>query len=129
MKAKRTPFNDFSPESGRRQCVSIAKMTGKRCGCAAIPGADRCRVHKGISPAIRNLRRDSDRPIHRATNDLVARMTLCAVGYGPEPEGLESVLDGVHGSLRGRLIEAYQNRALCPGEYKEILLKCQNKKG
>jgi hypothetical protein len=86
-------------------------------------------MHKGIASAIRNLRRDSDRPIHRAPTGFTARMTLCAIGAGREPEGLEGVLDGVQGSLRGRLIEAYQNRALCPGEYKAILLQCQNKKG
>ncbi len=125
--AKRTAFNDFSPGSGRRQCVAIAKGSGDRCRNNAVQGAERCRTHKGIAPAIRNLKRDhgADK-VRRLVHKHKAREALFAIGLKPAPEGLEVKANAVQGVKRGRLFEAYRNRAYAPGMFQEIFLQCQS---
>jgi hypothetical protein len=49
MLAKRTKFGDFSPGSGRRQCIAIARSTGQRCRRDAVQGSQRCRSHGGVN--------------------------------------------------------------------------------
>jgi len=45
MLSRRTWLCDFSPGSGRRQCHSVTKATGKRCRNDCVQGFDRCRFH------------------------------------------------------------------------------------
>jgi hypothetical protein len=122
--AKRTAFGDFSLGSGRRQCVSIAKGSGERCKRDAVQGAARCKTHKGIAPAIRNLRRERGACVQRASKGVFARRALCAIAFGPTPNPDLSSKRGP--TSLGRLYEAYQNRAYAPDFYKELLLICQN---
>jgi hypothetical protein len=106
--AKRTPFGDFSPESGRRQCVSISKQTQKRCRCAAVQGAMQCRVHGGLAVVLSVLKRRKVK-VYRAVRQGAARRLLFVAGL-EAPEGCR-IPDGVKGVARGRFVEAYRNRA------------------
>jgi len=122
MKAKRTAFGDFSPGTGRRQCVSISKGSGERCRRDAVQGADQCKTHKGISIALRRLRRDLGPHVQRVDRGAMAKRALCSIAFGEAPEGFS--LDGWTGggaASLGRLIEAYRNRASAPEFYRECL--------
>lgn len=48
LRRVRTPWTDFSPESGRLQCKAVARSTGERCKIAAIQGRECCRMHGGM---------------------------------------------------------------------------------
>ena len=121
--ARRTAFGDFSPGSGRRQCVSIAKHSGERCRRDAVQGAAQCRVHKGISPALAKLRRERGAHVQRLDISATARRALCAIAFDAAPEGFSGKACGA--TARGRLYEAYRNRAYAPDVYRLYL--CQSK--
>jgi hypothetical protein len=113
-------LGDFSDGSGRRQCIVTAKSTGKRCGCDAVQGANRCYVHKGIRDA-----RNANPEIIRLDKGQKAREALARIGFGPPPEGLD-IGETARGIVaRGRLYESYQNRQYAPKLFKEMSLACQ----
>lgn len=45
MLSRRSSFGDFSPGTGRRQCVALSKGSGARCRNDAVQGCERCRFH------------------------------------------------------------------------------------
>lgn len=107
MAAKRTPWTVFSPESNRRQCVSISKHSQRRCRCPAVQGADQCRVHGGLAIVLSKLKRQKIK-VMRPARLSQARRLLFAAGL-EAPEGCR-VPDDVKGVARGRFVEAYRNR-------------------
>jgi hypothetical protein len=123
--AKRTAFGDFSPGSGRRQCVSIAKHTGERCRRDAVQGANQCRTHKGISPALYKLRQERGPHVQRLDTGATARRALCAIAFDAAPDGFSG--EAPNATARGRLYEAFRNRAYAPDVYRLYL--CQTKNG
>ena len=125
MKAKRTAFGDFSPGTGRRQCVSISKGSGERCRRDAVQGADQCLTHKGISPALLRLRRERGDCVQRVSTGHLVRAALCKIAFSPPPDGFPQGRTARGAVSLGRLREAYLNRAYAPDFYKEMLLICQ----
>jgi hypothetical protein len=124
MLARRTAFGDFSPGSGRRQCVSIAKSTGERCKRDAVNGADHCRTHRGVRTALARLKRRLGDKAQRVDNGAQARRALCAIVFQGAPGGLKLERNGRGAPSLGRLFEAYRNRASAPDEYQKALSNC-----
>lgn len=132
--AKRTAFNDFSPESNRRQCAAI-KRNGDRCGNNAVQGVSVCRMHRGTAGAFEKLR--SVRPeTKRSVSGTAGRKALAALALVQAPEGLDvSTLPAGQGPVDGRgpgqglvalgrAYEAFLNRELDPKSWR---LQCQRK--
>jgi hypothetical protein len=106
FKGHRSRFGDGHPN--RRQCVAKAKSTGQRCRCDALRFASCCRLHGGHQLAYRAIGSTVSKAALRKP-----RVALAAIGSGPMPEGLPVALSPVD---RGKLIEAWRNRATSPDE-------------
>jgi hypothetical protein len=110
MLAKRTPFGTFTPESGRRQCVAVAKATGERCGNAALRGSDHCRLHGGHRAA---MARAPEGSVSAIAGRHAVRQGLAKIGAS-EPLPPVSPVPPLSPIDRGKLVEAWRNRALAP---------------
>jgi hypothetical protein len=120
--AKRTSFGDFTPGSGRRQCVSVAKGTGERCRKDCVAGRERCHMHGGT-----RLMQGRVKPGDVVVRRSGARMHYASVGALEEAysEGLPRVVgsvsvDDLSAGSRGKIIEAWRNRALDPGNWRLV---------
>lgn len=107
-------FGDGHP--GRRQCVAIAKATGKRCKKDPLQGSSRCGSHGGHTEAYHNAPKGF---ISSRTPVAVARAAMARIGWTePFPENLPWHPSPIQ---RGKLIEAERNRRL--GLTKGLILK------
>jgi len=122
MLAKRTPFNDFSPGSGRRQCERI-KANGERCRCNAVQGATTCRVHAGLGGAMRAAKL-ADKRVRRSANGGQARRSLAMVALDALAEGETFDGEGVGLITIGRYVEARANSKYDPETWRKML-QCQ----
>jgi hypothetical protein len=110
-------YGDGAPS--RRQCTAIARSTGERCRNDAMQGAPRCRMHGGHALAYRAAGVDVSSATVRKP-----RKALAALGAGAMPDGFPlDVALPVSPVERGRLYEAWQNRALAPRHWLELTNK------
>jgi hypothetical protein len=104
-------FGDGHPN--RRQCVAVARSTGKRCNGPAMRGVACCRVHGGYRQAAKATGLRATMATRRN-----GRRALYAIGIGDAPPGFPlDVPLPLSPLARGRLFEAWQNRALAPREW------------
>jgi hypothetical protein len=88
MLARRSSFGDFSEGTGRRQCAAMSRQSGERCRRDAIGGEARCRTHGGVSPAVRNAKRNAKpgQKVRRSSDRyLIAGMKVRALCERHEP--------------------------------------------
>jgi hypothetical protein len=108
--------------ASRRQCASVARSTGKRCRCDACQGATTCRLHGGVT----NAARVAGVTVTVATLRR-ARVALARLGAGQAPDGFPvDIALPVSPIARGRLYEAWQNRALAPSTWRLALTETRN---
>lgn len=124
MLARRTSFGDFSPASGRRQCESIARISGERCRNDCVIGASTCRVHKGIRAAYWKAKALDPRVMRSKVQ--AGRRSIAALAYGHAPDGLDMAQAPTGIIARGAFFEAFRNRELDPKTWKRML-ECQTK--
>jgi len=107
-------FGDGHPN--RRQCVAVARRTGERCRHDAMQGAACCRSHGGYKHAARaaGVSVTTATPRH-------PRQAMARIGSGDAPDGFPAdVALPLSPVERGRLYEAWRNRALSPGEWMQL---------
>ncbi len=107
-------FGDGHPN--RRQCVAVARATGQRCRLDALHGAACCHKHGGHRWARRAAGVDVTQATLRRPRKAMAR-----IGSGNAPDGFPlDVALPLSPIDRGRLFEAWRNRALSPGAWVEL---------
>lgn len=115
MIAKRTPFNDFSEGSGRRQCVAIARVTNRQCGCNAINGSDYCWHHKGRLDLDRLVKERSPKAAVWVKDGTLARRYYANIAFSEEcgieiPKHVRQSVQNERVGARGRKYEAWLNK-------------------
>jgi hypothetical protein len=114
FKGYQSRFGDGHPN--RRQCVAIARSTGKQCRCDALQNAACCRLHGGHRHAARASGVDVTMATARRS-----RVALARVGAGNAPHDFpHDVPLPVSPVERGKAYEAWCNRALAPREWLAI---------
>jgi len=101
----RSQFGDHHPN--RRQCVAVARTTGKRCRKDALQGAKRCAFHRGhqeaycnAPPGFVSLR--TPVAVVRSALAKLGSSELFPIGKAWDPSPVK----------RGRIIEDEHNRQL-----------------
>lgn len=128
MVARRRPFGDFSPESGLRQCVAIAKSTAAQCRQVAMQGSDFCRLHGGKSYLEKRAKAFNPKAELECSPACIARRVKASIAFAP---GAEAEFRGIpipHNRVRfvaerAKILEAWRNRELDPETWRQIILK------
>ena len=114
FKGYQSRFGDGHPN--RRQCVAIARATGEQCKRDAMRGASCCHKHGGYQWAARAAGVDVTHATLRRS-----RVALARIGSGDAPDGFPvDVALPLSPVARGRLFEAWRNRALAPGVWRSL---------